>query len=134
MRQTKARWNFILWNETIGFTFLIALSWLVEWLHIPHLIFGEPFTPNWHRAILRTIVMLMIWLWVHLVTKRLLKRLHHLEKFLLVCSWCRKVSHHDEWLTMEKYFDSKFATHTSHGMCPECVKNELKGIKPKERW
>ena len=55
---------------------------------------------------------------------RLLKRLHHLEEFLLVCSWCRRVGDQGEWLTTEEYFGSKFATHTSHGICPECVKSQ----------
>jgi hypothetical protein len=59
---------------------------------------------------------------VHLTTKRLLKRLHYLEEFLLVCSWCRKVGHEGEWLTMEGYFGSKFATETSHGICSERAK------------
>jgi hypothetical protein len=100
------------------------MSWLTETLHIPHLIFGEPFTPNWHRALLRTVVLLAIWLWVHLLTRRLLKRLHHLEEYLRICGWCRKVCHEGEWLDMEKYFNSKFATKTSHGMCPVCLQEK----------
>jgi len=119
--KSNVRWNFILWNEATGFSLMIILSWLTELFHIPHLIFGEPFTPNWHRAILRTVIVLLIWSWVHWITRRLLKRLHYLEEFLRVCSWCRKVGDHEKWLTMEDYFNSKFATHTSHGMCPECV-------------
>jgi hypothetical protein len=134
MKQTKQRWNTILWVEAFGFSTIILLTWLTEAIGLPHLIFGEPFTVNWHRALLRTAVILLVWLWVHLVTRRLLKRLHYLEKFLQVCGWCRKVSYKAEWLTLEQYFDSKFATHTSHGLCPECMENELKGIKPKKAW
>jgi len=55
----------------------------------------------------------------------MLKRLHQLEEFLLVCSWCRKVGHEGKWLTMEEYFGSKFATETSHGICPECAKKTM---------
>ena len=65
---------------------------------------------------------LAIWLWVHLTTKRLLKRLHYLEEFMHVCSWCRKVGHEGQWLTTEEYFGSKFATQTSHGICEECAR------------
>ena len=132
MKQTKVKWNFILWNEAFGFSLMIVLSWLTEAMHIPRLIFGEPFTPNWHRAILRTVIILLIWGWVHLVTRRLLKRLHHLEEFLRICGWCRKVCHDDEWLTMEKYFNSKFATKTSHGMCPECLQKKREELTPNE--
>jgi hypothetical protein len=123
----------ILRTEAVGFSFLILLSWLAEILHIPHLIFGEDFTPNWKRAILRTIMVLLIWTWVHLVTRRLLKRLHYLEEFLRVCSWCRKVSHDNEWLEMEKYFNSRFATKTSHGMCPDCLRKKKVEIAEQEK-
>ena len=120
----------ILWNGAIGFSVMIVLSWLTELLHIPHLIFGEPFTPNWHRALIRTVVILAIWGWVHWITRRLLKRLHYLEEFLRICGWCRKVCDNDKdkWLTMEDYFNSKFAMRTSHGMCPECLAKAVKDL------
>jgi hypothetical protein len=129
VKRTKGKTNAILWTEALGFSVMIILSWLTEALHFPHLVFNEPFAPDWRRAILRTIVILLIWGWVHWITKRLLKRLHHLEEFLRVCSWCRKVCHDDEWLTMEEYFNSKFATRTSHGMCPECLKKSVSELK-----
>lgn len=125
MKDTRKKWTSILWVEAIGFSGLIALSWLTEAVRLPHLIYGEPFVPNWHRALFRTVVIVLVWAWVQTATRRLLKRLHYLEEFLRVCGWCRKVCHQGEWLTMEKYFDSKFATQTSHGMCPECVKKGL---------
>ncbi|MDR3455869.1 MAG: hypothetical protein P4N60_00365 [Verrucomicrobiae bacterium] len=125
--------NSILWSEATGFSIMILLSWLTEWLHIPNLIFGESFTPNWHRAVIRTVVILLIWGWVHWITRRLLKRLHHLEEFLRICGWCRKVCDQDQWLTMEDYFNSKFATRTSHGMCPECLEKAVKELEQNEK-
>ena len=127
IKKTKGR-NSILWIEAVGFSMLVALSWLVEVFRIPHYFFGEPFVPNWKRAILRTIVVLMIWAWVHLLTRRLLKRLHYLEEFLRICSWCRKVNYEDQWMGLEQFFNSKFATRTSHGMCPECLKKKVEEL------
>jgi hypothetical protein len=66
-----------------------------------------------------------VWWPVHVTTKRLLQRLHELEEFLLICSWCRRVGHKGEWLLLEDYFDSKFATETSHGICPACAEKQL---------
>ena len=121
----------ILRKEAIGFSAIIVLSWATEIFHLPHLLFGDAPSFNWYRAVLRTIVVLLIWLWVHLATKRLLKRLHHLEEFLLICSWCRRVGHDGEWLTMEEYFGSKFDTETSHGICPDCAKKtRVPGSRP----
>jgi len=120
--------NSILWVEATGFSLLIALAWTTEVTRIPHLIFGEQFVPNWHRALLRTAVILLVWTWVHLATKRLLKRLYYLEDFLRICGWCRRVCHEGEWLELEKYFTSKFATPTTHGMCPDCLKKSVDEI------
>jgi hypothetical protein len=129
MKQTSDKWSFILWNEIFGFSLLIVLSWLSELLRVPHYLFGEPFVPNWNRAVLRTVVILLIWGWVHVVTKRLLKRLHYLEEFIRMCGWCRRVCHQGEWLTLEKYLNSKYAMHTTHGVCPDCLKDKKEEIR-----
>jgi hypothetical protein len=130
MKQNKE--NHILWVEAFGFSIIIALSWLSELIRIPYILFREPFSFNWHRALLRTAVVLLVWAWVHLATRKLLKRLHYLEEFLRICGWCRKVCHHDEWLTLEAYFSSKFATRTTHGMCPDCLKKEVAGLEERK--
>jgi hypothetical protein len=117
--------NSILWIEAIAFGFIIFMTWLTEVARLPHLLWGEAFQPNWSRAILRTGVLVAIWLWVHMSTRQLLRRLHHLEEFLRVCSWCRKVCHDGAWLEMEGYFNSKFSTKTTHGMCPTCMKKKV---------
>lgn len=132
MKRARTKWNPILWIEAFGFSLIIALTWLSEATRLPHLIFGEPFDPNWHRAMLRTVVVVLVWAVVHWATRRLLKRLHHLEEYLRVCGWCRKVCHDGEWLTMEDYFSSKFSTRTSHGMCPECLQNKVAELKVNE--
>jgi len=131
--QAQGKSNRILWVEAIAFLMIIALSWLTEAIRIPHLLYGESFTPNWNRAILRTVVIVLIWIWVHLATRQLLKRLHYLEEFLRVCGWCRKVSYGNEWIEMESYLKSKFATKTSHGMCPDCLRRKKDEIVAAEK-
>src|SRR5882724_317258 len=122
----------ILWVEAAAFSTLIGLSWLTEALRLPQALFGEQFNPNYHRAALRSIIILMIWSWVYLVTRRLLKRLHHLEEFLRVCGWCRKVCDQNEWMDMERFFNSKFDTKTTHGMCPDCLKKKVGEMNAKQ--
>ena len=78
----------------------------------------------------RSGVVFAIWLWVHLSNRRLIKRLRQLEEFLLVCSWCRKVGHESEWLTLEEYFGSHLNTATSHGICPACAAKQLAPHQP----
>ena len=130
--QPEKKPNRILWVEAAAFSLIIALSWLTEAFRLPYLVYGENFTRNWERALFRTIVIICIWTWVHLATRKLLARLHYLEEFLRVCSWCQKVCHEGEWLEMEKYLKSKFATKTSHGVCPTCLekkKAEITSVK-----
>lgn len=124
----KRKENFILWIEAFGFSTLIMLTVVCELVRIPQLVFGETFSPNWHRAALRSLVILLVWATVHRATKRLLRRLHYLEEFLRICGWCRRVCHDGEWLELEKYFSSKFATPTTHGMCPDCLKKSIAEI------
>lgn len=121
MQHTKHSTHSILQKEAIGFSLILLLSWVTEIVGIPHLLYGEPFAFNWNRAVLRSIVIIGVWFWVHVATKRVLKRLRYLEEYLLICSWCRKVGHEGEWLTMEQYFGSTLSTETSHGICPECA-------------
>ena len=115
----------ILSKATVGFLVIIALTWLVEIIRLPHLLYGEDAEFRWARVLFRTFVVLGIWAWVHFTTRRLLRRLHELEEFLLVCSWCRRLGHQDRWLTMEEFFDSRLATETSHGICPECAQKQF---------
>ena len=131
--QALGKSNRVLWVEATAFSLLIALSWLTEVIRVPHLIYGESFTPNWHRAVIRTVVILLIWFWVNLATRKLLRRLHYLEEFLRVCSWCQKVSSGNEWIGMETYLKSKFATKTSHGMCPDCLRKTKEEILAGEK-
>lgn len=122
----------ILRREALGFAFLIAGVWLAEFIHVPHLLFGEPPVVSVARAGFRTGFILVIWVGVYFTTRRLVRRLHELEEFLLVCSWCRKVGHQGDWLTMEDYFGSRLARETSHGICPDCVQRQLVPPPPAE--
>jgi hypothetical protein len=100
---------------------LLALCWFVELVGLPHLLFGEPPGFNWSRLLSRTGVIVAVGVWVYMTTRRLSSRVHELEEFLHMCSWCRKIGHRGTWLSTEDYFGSRFATKTSHGICPECV-------------
>jgi hypothetical protein len=116
-------------NQAIGFTFIIALFWAVELLGLPHLAFGEAAGFDSNRVLSRTVVILAVWAWVELSTRRLVKRVEHLEKFLRLCSWCRKLAHDGKWLTTEQYFASIHETDTTHGICPDCEEGILRDLK-----
>jgi hypothetical protein len=124
-KSTNLSAKFILRGQAIGFSTLLAIMWAMELTGMPQRLFGDPPEYMWMRLLTRSLVLGVIWLIVHLTTKRLLQRLHELEGFLVICSWCRRVGHDSEWLSMEQYFGSKFNTETSHGICPECAERQL---------
>ncbi|MBA4137782.1 MAG: hypothetical protein C0518_10740 [Opitutus sp.] len=115
----------ILRHQSIAFSVIIFFIWITEYIGVPHLLFDEAAGFNWQRLLFRTGITALVWLIVHVSTRRLVKRLHELEEFLLICSWCRKVGHKGDWLMLEDYFNSKFATETSHGICPDCAEKQL---------
>jgi hypothetical protein len=119
---TKARTSAsILWVEAVGFSLIIAIVWVTEIFGLRQRIFGDPEPFLWVRPVLRTVVVGIVWFAVHVATRRLLRRLHHLEEFLLVCAWCRRIGHESDWMTMEQYFGSALSTQTTHGVCPQCA-------------
>jgi hypothetical protein len=120
----------ILRGQAFGFFFLLGLMLTAEFLHLPNRVFGDSTEAMWPRIVVRGSALLSIWLIVHLTTSRLLKRLHELETYLRICSWCRKVDDRGEWRTMEGYFDARFQTSTSHGICPVCARQERAKFLP----
>jgi len=119
----------ILHFEAVGFAVILAAIWVAEIIHLPHLLFDEPPRFILSRVALRSLLVLVIWAWVHFTTRRFLRRLHELEDYLRICSWCRKVGDQDQWLTMEEYFDSKLAKETSHGICAACATQQSAALR-----
>ena len=119
---TRKQANYVLWIEALGFLAIISFSWLDELVSLPRRLFGPPPPVNWAEAVIETAVVLVVWFVVHRFTRRLLRRLHYLEEFLRVCAWCRRIDSGGEWMPLEQYFSREFSTKTSHGMCPECVR------------
>ena len=110
----------ILWYEVIGFLVIIVLSWANELTGLPHFFGAVKYVPNWRESVLETLIVLLVATPVMILTKRLVSRLHYLEGFLRVCAWCKNLEYDGEWISLEEFFERKFQTSTSHGMCPAC--------------
>jgi hypothetical protein len=111
----------ILWYESFGFVFLIALSWISNTQGLSQKLFGGgPHNPDWRDSALQTLVILYVWAIVWGLTRMLIQRVNHLGSFLKLCAWCRKVGHEGKWIRIEEYFRDGFQVPTTHGMCPAC--------------
>jgi hypothetical protein len=114
--------------EVLGFGLIILFTWLDELVNLPSRLFGGEYHANYPEALMETLITLVVAIPVILMTRKLLRRLHYLEDFLRVCAWCRRVEHDGNWLPMEEYFQSRFDTQTTHGMCQECYAKTTKDL------
>jgi hypothetical protein len=61
-------------------------------------------------------------------TRQLTSQIEALQSLLPVCAWCKKVRNDSGyWYQIEKYITANSNTKITHGICPECEKNILKG-------
>ena len=127
--EVKTNGRTVLWWEIAAFSLLIAVSWADELFGVPALLFGGSHQPNYREAGLETIVILLVAIPVVTRTRRVAARLFHLEGFLRVCAWCKKVRQDQAlWQTAEAYIASHMHVNLSHSICPDCLeKQKLNG-------
>lgn len=110
----------IVWVEIASFGAIIVISWANEW-GLEAFLFGETYKRDWKDPIMQTAITIMVAIPTIVLSWRLSKRLHYLEGFLRVCSWCRKVGQGDDWVSIEEYVGKTLDTQTTHGICPSCL-------------
>ena len=120
--------------QNLGFLAVILLCYLDELLKLPSLIFsGHPFAFMYRRSTLEMLLFLAIWLLMSKSTRRLLERVRHLEGFLRVCAWCRRIDCKGEWMRLEDFMQQGFDTPTTHGICPQCLEKQNEAIQRAKR-
>jgi hypothetical protein len=120
--------------QNVGFLAVIILCFLDELLQLPSLIFsGHPFVILYRRPTLEMLLFLAVWLLVSNSTRRLLRQVRQLEDFLRVCSWCRRIDYKGEWMPLEEFMEQGFDTPTTHGICPECLRQKKEAIERERR-
>ena len=118
----------IVFVQNLGFLAIIVLCYLDELLKLPALIFSNhPFV--FRRSTLEMLLFLVVWLLVSGSTHRLLKRIRQLEEFMRVCAWCRRIDYRGKWITLETFLEQGFDTPTTHGICPECLRQQEEAIQ-----
>jgi hypothetical protein len=107
--------------QNLGFLGIIALCFLDDLLQLPKLVFSDhPFAFVYRRSTLDILLVFAVWFLVSRSTRRILDRVHYLEKFMRVCAWCRRIHSQGEWMPLEKFMQQSFDTPTTHGICKEC--------------
>lgn len=123
--------NRIVWFEIVAFAAIIAISWASEY-GLETAFFGEHYTRDWRDPILQTVITLSVAIPTIVLTARLSRRLHYLERFLRVCAWCRRIGHGENWVSLEEFLRVKLDARASHGICPECSAKLKYGMRRKD--
>ena len=111
--------------QNLGFLGIIVLFFLDDLIKLPSLIFSDhPFAFVFRRTTLEMLLVLGVWFVVSASTRRILERVHYLEKFMRVCAWCRRINYQGEWMRLEEFMQQGFDTPTSHGICTECLNQQ----------
>jgi hypothetical protein len=119
----------VLLFQSLGFVAIIVLSWINELLGLRTLILGDhPYISDFRESTLEMLFVLAVWLIIVGSTRRVLARVNHLEGFMRVCSWCRRIGSEGRWLALEEFMSRRFETPTSHGICEECLKRQEAAI------
>jgi hypothetical protein len=123
--EKKLRPAKVLLSQGMGFVALIAISWVNELIDLRSLVLGDhPYISDFRESTLEMLFVLAVWLVVYGSTNRMLARMNQLEGFLHLCSWCRRIGTKGRWMSTEEFFDRRFDTKTSHGICEECMKEQ----------
>lgn len=107
--------------ETAGFATILTVIWLDELLDVPHWLFGAPASPvRIMEGAMESLGVVLLAALVIMFTRRLTRRVEHLESYITICAWCRRVHRHGNWYDIEAYF-AQHQARTSHGICPDCA-------------
>jgi len=133
MKETP-RFGRVLSYQSFGFLAVITLCWLNSLLGLPSLVFkGDIGISDFESPMLQMLLILAVWLLVNSSTRRSLDRLKHLEQFLHVCAWCRRIDCQGEWMPMEKFLQHGFDATTTHGICEDCLEKHAESLGRKKR-
>lgn len=105
-----------------AFGVILAFLWLDELLDLPYQMLGADATPvNWRESLLETALVVVLGVATVSSIRILVNRIRHLEGFLVVCAYCKRIRINDEWIPLEDYISSRSTVKLSHSFCPDCV-------------
>ena len=125
--------SLIVFGELAGFLFAILVVWMDEVADIPHFLFHAPKVPaRFEEAFWESAFILIVCCAVIAVTLWMLRRITHLESYIEMCAWCRKIKVDKRWVSFESYLSEKDKLTTTHGLCESCAEKQLAEIERRD--
>jgi hypothetical protein len=104
------------------FGLVLATVWLDEFVDLPQRLFNAAPTPyRLEEYLLESIMVAIVGIIVIAITWYLLNQLERVEKFVRICSWCRRVYLDDRWVRFEEYLQQDHRVQSTHGICEGCA-------------
>jgi hypothetical protein len=120
-KQVVAWQKALLWHG-LGFTTLLVLTWCDSMFDLMHYLLGyPPRTADMGEIVIKSGVIVLLWMGSAYKLYLIVSRLSYLENFLRVCAWCRRIQHQNMWLSLEEHFQQRTGATVSHGICPKCA-------------
>ena len=109
--------------EIIGFSAILLLIWLDEFIDIPYLLLGAEATPvNWRESLFESVCIVILGVIIIQFTHKMLQRMKHLEGILPICASCKRIrDKNGTWHQIESYVSERSEAEFSHGLCPDCA-------------
>ena len=111
----------LIWHG-LGFVTLLVLTWCDSLFDLAHYLAGfPPRTADIGEIVIKSGVIVLLWIGSAYKLYLIVSRLSYLENFLRVCAWCRRIEHQSRWLSLEEHFQQRTGAMVSHGICPKCA-------------
>ncbi len=120
----------IIFLEMVGFVAVMAVIWLDELADLPYyLAVADRTPPRVPEAVLESALVVLVCAGVIASTIWLSRRIEHLESYIVMCAWCRRVRVDGRWITFEEYLCEKDNLETSHGLCKACAVEQRRVVE-----
>jgi hypothetical protein len=117
----RNRYFQILYIQLLAFIIIIFISWGNELFNLAHYVLGGHTVTNWREAMFESIATVLVATPTIYLTWRLVKRIHSMEEYLKVCSWCSKIKSGDQWVALDEFLNAECNIETAQSICPVCV-------------
>lgn len=110
----------IITYELIGFGLILIFSWASEMVDI--IMHGGKGYDVIEILIQSLLIILPGWGVIYL-TRQMLNQIKHLEGYVRICAYCKKVGiDGDQWVPIEEFIKLHSEAEFSHGFCPTCMR------------
>ena len=133
VKAAKMGLNAIAVWQCMAFALLLLLVWANEVFDFSHLVYSRERTPPdyFRAAILSACVATTA---IVTVGYTFVLQTRILAGFIVICSYCHKVKLERElWKTIEGYISERSEVTFSHGICPECYKEQVLAMDEEDR-